>query len=340
MRIITCRIPLPKAAITVLVTLTAIAALTAACSGTPQTPAAGAAALSQAEQLREARADGDARTRNGDAEAETGTHQEIPGNGNNGVMDEEPAHGNWGRMETITVPGTGTADAPPDYVRITLGATQHGPEPMAILNDVTRASQALADEAETLGIRPEDIRTSTFQVQERMVYDHDRHEQRRDGFTATQTTSVTIRDVGRAGEIAGRLINAVGSAGAADLTLRGVGGGLDEPQRLRLMALERATLNLWEQARTVAEGSNRQVCRLLEVQAGGAAQHHQKSGISFDRPVIKAASAGIRAESLGGAYSGGVSINPGSIREDEWVTGVFLMTPTGMQPGPDCGGPR
>lgn len=35
----------------------------------------------------------------------------------------------------------------------------------------------------------------------------------------------------------------------------------------------------------------------------------------------------------------GVAINPGTIQEDHWVTGVFLMTPTGQEPGEECGGP-
>ncbi len=77
--------------------------------------------------------------------------------------------------------------------------------------------------------------------------------------------------------IVGRLIEAVGSAGAAELTLQGVNSGLDDPEGLRLVALEKATRNLWNQARTVARTSDRGICRLLETQAGGAGQYHGQS---------------------------------------------------------------
>ena len=74
----------------------------------------------------------------------------------------------------------------------------------------------------------------------------------------------------------------VDGAGPAELVLQGVSSGVDNPEELRITALEKATMNLWEQARTVAETSDRRVCQLLEAQAGGAEQHHGQSGISFE----------------------------------------------------------
>ena len=145
---------------------------------------------------------------------------------------------------------------------------------------------------------------------------------------------MTIRDTGQADTIAGQLIEAVDGVGPAELVLQGVSSGVDNPEELRITALEKATMNLWEQARTVAETSDRRVCQLLEAQAGGAEQHHGQSGISFEKPVIRPVSAEIPRE----VYSG-VAINPGTIQEDHWVTGVFLMTPTGQEPGEECGGP-
>ena len=133
-----------------------------------------------------------------------------------------------------------------------------------------------------LGIEAGDIQTRTFQVHERTVYDRETYETRREGFTANQTASVTIHDTGQADTIAGQLIEAVDGAGPAELVLQGVSSGVDNPEELRITALEKATMNLWEQARTVAETSDRRVCQLLEAQAGGAEQHHGQSGISFE----------------------------------------------------------
>ena len=230
--------------------------------------------------------------------------------------------------ETITVPGRGTADAPPDFIKLHLGAIKHGKDPVAILGNVTQATRAMKDEANNQRIKPEDIQTSTFQVHERRVYNPETHEYQQEGFTATQNTSVTIRDLELADMIVGQLIDAMGYAGAAELTLQGVSSGLDDPERLRLVALEKATQNLWHQARMVARTSNRGICRLLETQAGGAGQHHGKNGLRSGPSTIRATSSSMK--SMPDSYSSDVSISPGIIQESSWITGVFELTPIGM----------
>ena len=237
--------------------------------------------------------------------------------------------------DTITVPGTGTADAPPDFIRLHLGAIKHGDDPLEILGDVTQATSAMTDEANHQGIKSEDIQTNAFQVQERRVYDRKTLDYKQEGFTAKQNTSVTIRDLERADMIVGRLLEAVGSAGHAELTLEGVSSGIDDPEGLRLAALERATRNLWDQARTVARTSNRGICLLLETQAEGAGQYHRKGGVMFDPPTISPVSgASITNQD---SSSRGISISPGVIEESIWMTGVFELTPIGMTDGDaDC----
>ena len=233
--------------------------------------------------------------------------------------------------ETITVPGRGTANAPPDFIRLHLGAINHGKDPVVILGYVTQATRAMKDEANNQRIKSEDIQTSAFQVHERRVYNPETHEYQQEGFTVTQNTSVTIRDLEMADMIVGRLIDAMGYAGEAELTLQGVSSGLDDPERLRLMALEKATLNLWHQARMVARTSNRVICRLLETQAGGAGQHHGKSELRSGPSTIRAASSSMK--NMPDSYSRDVSISPGIIQESSWITGVFELTPIGMTDG-------
>ena len=230
--------------------------------------------------------------------------------------------------ETITVPGLGTADSPPDFIKLHLGAIKHGKDPVVILGNVTQATRAMKDEANNQGIKLEDIQTSTFQVHERRVYNPKTHQYQQEGFTARQNTSVTIRDLELADMIVGGLIDAMGYAGAAELTLQGVSSGLDDPEGLRLVALEKATLNLWNQARTVARTSNRGICRLLETQAGGAGQHHGKNELRSGPSTIRTASSSMK--SMPDSYSRDVSISPGIIQESSWITGVFELTPIRM----------
>ena len=230
--------------------------------------------------------------------------------------------------ETITVPGTGTADAPPDFIQLHLGAIKHGEDPLEILGNVTQATSAMTDEANHQGIKSEDIQTSAFQVQERQVFDRETLDYKQEGFAAKQNTSVTIRDLERADMIMGRLLEAVGSKGPADLTLQIVSSRIDDPEGLRLAALEKATRNLWDQARTVARTSDRGICLLLETQAEGVGQYHRKGGVMFDPPTISPVSgASITTRD---SSSPGISISPGVIKESIWMTGVFELTPIGM----------
>ena len=233
--------------------------------------------------------------------------------------------------ETITVPGTGTADAPPDFIQLHLGAIKHGKDPLEILGNVTQATRTMKGKANHQGIKSEDLQTSAFQVYGRQVYNRETREYQQEGFTAKQNTSVTIRDLERADMIVGRLLKAVGSAGPAELTLEGVSSGIDDPEGLRLVALEKATRNLWDQARTVARTSGRGICRLLETQAEGTGQYHRKSGVTFDPPTIRPVSGA--SVTKRDTSSPEISISPGVIEESIWMTGVFGLTPIGMTDG-------
>ena len=233
--------------------------------------------------------------------------------------------------ETITVPGTGTADALPDFIQLHLGAIKHGEDPLEILGNVTQATRAMKDEANHQGIKSEDLQTSAFQLYGRRVYDRETRDYQQEGFTAKQNTRVTIRDLERADMIVGQLLKAVGSAGPAELTLEGVSSGIDDPEGLRLVALEKATRNLWDQARTVARTSDRGIRLLLETQAEGAGQYHRNVAAMLEPPKIRPVS-GVSVTKRD-SFSPEISISPGVIEESIWMTGVFELTPIVMTAG-------
>ena len=311
-------------------TIITLMAVLTACAGAPQAPTA--AALTTGTEAAEIVTENPGRAENMTENETTGPPrppQDTPAE----EHDRKPGRP---MPDTITVPGTGTADAPPDFIQLHLGAIKHGDDPLEILGNVTQATSAMTDEANHKGIKSEDIRTSAFQVYGRQVYDHETRDYKQEGFTAKQNTSVTIRDLERADMIVGRLLEAVGSAGPAEFTLQGVNSGMDDPEGLRLAALEKATRNLWDQARTVARTSDRGICLLLETQAEGAGQYHRKGGVMLDPPTIRPIS-GLSATTRD-SYSGrDVSLSPGVIQESIWMTGVFELTPIGMTDGDaDC----
>ena len=252
---------------TVIMLTTILMLLALACMGKAPQPADGAIAISQsaaqAEPGSSAKADVEIQPEATDHNA--GPAEPVPqADGQHRKDDRDEIC-----PETVTVTGRGTVAGPPDVVRLSLSAVSRGQDPTELAADVMGATAALTQAARRNGIAPEDIRTSAFRILENFTYDPVEHRQRREGFEATQQTRVTVRKPDLAGAIMAELIEAAGKAGPAEATVQGVTAELEDPETLRLEALRAASKNMWEQARTVAETSNREICRLLESRAGG-----------------------------------------------------------------------
>ena len=306
-----------------LITITMILAMTAlACGQGPQAPKTGAAAA-QASQATTA----------GDTDATTGgvtAGDTVEDNIEAMATQAEATAGAKPRLETITVPGAGIAESLPDFVRLNLGATLKGQDTLDILAHVTKANAAMTERAIQMGIDPADIRTGVFQVHENVVYDPDVHQHVQEGFTANQSTTVTIRDLPNLEKTTTGLIQAIVDSTPADLVLNGLSPGLDEPETLRLEALEKAARDLWDQARTTARASGREICGLLEAQVGGAGNFHGPKSLQFDQPAIRPASGRAASEESYSRKFSGVSISPGKLAESSWATGVFSLVPHDM----------
>ena len=248
----------------------------------------------------------------------------------------KPEHGwNNRKEDTITVPGFGSATAQPDLIHIQMGANHTGQDPLAALREVTQAIQAMLDAAGEQGLMAQDIRTNTFQIHEKMVYDNIKRQQVREGFTASQEARITIREPAQAGAIIGELIQQTGSASQAEVTVRSISSEIEDPSPLRLEALRKATENMWEQARTVAEASGREICRLVETQADGSGHLSRTQPPRFQ---MESAIRGIAMESKG--LDSRAAISPGAVRQTSRVTGIFTMVPAGQErSGAICGNP-
>lgn len=242
------------------------------------------------------------------------------------VQPQHDQEQQYQKDDTITVPGLGTHAAQPDLIHIQMGATHTGQDPLAALGEVTQAIRAMLNAAGQQGVMPQDIRTNTFQVHEKLVYDNTKRQQVREGFTASQEARITIRDPEQAGTVIGELIQATGSASQAEVRVRRIESEIENPAPIRLEALRKATENMWEQARTVAEASGREVCRLVETQADGAGQLSRTQPPKFH---LESAMRGIamEAESLGSR----AAISPGTLRQTSRVTGTFTMVDAGQE---------
>ncbi len=110
----------------------------------------------------------------------------------------------------ITTSGTASADVIPDEALMSLGVMAERPTAQAASADMASAASDVIAEAKANGIDPKDIKTATVTLT--MVYDdeHDasgrltKHAMR--GYQASETLSIRVRDVKKAGGLARSLV--------------------------------------------------------------------------------------------------------------------------------------
>ena len=216
------------------ITLTLCIMLTVACSSNePVEPEENVSILTLEQIMEEPEVQADAPAGESmDAEGRTTQDEETGGTamaGKSGKSDDDSTDPYAG-IETIAVPGFGTARESPGIIRVNIGAVMEGPNPVEIYRHVRQANESMIIAAQRNGIKPEDIKTNFFQINVKHVYDPEISQQRRDGFTASQQAEISIRKTEQAGRIISEMIEDTGTAGPADVTVYWAGAELEDPQ--------------------------------------------------------------------------------------------------------------
>ena len=146
--------------------------------------------------------------------------------------------------EGITVTGVGRVNTVPDEAEFSLGITTKGRTARGALSANSERMRALIDALKAAGVAERDIQTQDVGVGS--AYDADG---RSDEFVATNTVSVLIRDLDRAGAV----LDAAARAGANNV----YGPSLTRSNRegLEAKALEDAVANARKRAGTLAEAA-------------------------------------------------------------------------------------
>lgn len=110
------------------------------------------------------------------------------------------------------------------------------------------------------GVAEADIATSQYSVSPSYAYDRDKGTQTIDGYNATQTVTVTVRDVAKAGDVIAAAI-AAGANQAGSLQL-----SVDDPDAALATARAEATTKAQAKANAVAKESGMRLGRLVNVQ--------------------------------------------------------------------------
>ena len=144
---------------------------------------------------------------------------------------------------SISVSGTGTAEAAPDLLTLAIGVECRRAGVDAAYRDAAGASSAITDVLREHGVRDSDITTSGLNVRAEVSWQEGRG-QLVSGYLASTTLSVRLRDL----TASGGLIAAAVAAGGDDVRLNGLELGFADPAGVEARAREAA----WNDARTRA----------------------------------------------------------------------------------------
>lgn len=110
-------------------------------------------------------------------------------------------------MRTVTATAVGRAEGTPDLLTARIGISNAGPTAGEVMAENNRLAQALLDRIAELSIAEADLATSSIDLH----HEYDREGQV-SGYRATNMLTVTMRDLGTAGEKLDSLIRAGGDS--------------------------------------------------------------------------------------------------------------------------------
>ncbi|MGO4189862.1 SIMPL domain-containing protein [Pseudarthrobacter sp. TAF60_1] len=146
-------------------------------------------------------------------------------------------------IRTITVTGTGTAEAPPDLLTVSVGVECRRPSVGSAYADAGTASAAVSGAIRQHGVADADIRTSGLNVRPELVW-REGEGQQVAGYVASSVVTVRVRRVAAASAV----IAAVVDAGGDDVRLNGLELGFADESSV----LGRAREAAWQDAAAAA----------------------------------------------------------------------------------------
>jgi uncharacterized protein len=213
----------------------------------------------------------------------------------------DPTAGSAGDR-TIVVSGHGTVQVTPDVAEVWMGVQTTAPTSEEAMDTLSTKSTALVDTLTALGIPAEDITTSGLSLWPTYGNDGTSIE----GYQGSTNVTVTVREVGRVGEV----IDAASGFVGEEFTLGGITFSYDDPEAV----LQQARAAAIDNARVRAE----QLAEAAGVDVGDVVRIVESSASGFEPRYAAGDMADAAAEST-------VAIAPGSQDLAADVSVVFAM---------------
>lgn len=175
---------------------------------------------------------------------------------------------------TISVTGSGSAEAAPDLLTLSIGVECRQEDVGAAYGEAGRVSAAMTAALRDYGVADPDITTSGLNVRAEVTWQEGRG-QVVSGYLASSMLSVRLRDLGRSSEV----IAAAVAAGGNAVRLNGLELGFADPAGVTARAREAA----WQDALTTAG----HFAALAGASLGKVVSLTQQSGYPAPIPVAK-----------------------------------------------------
>jgi len=213
------------------------------------------------------------------------------------------------RAYTVTVSGEGIIKTAPDMATVWFAVLTHHDLPERARSLNADASASAMNAVRALGIDDKDIRLEGLQLTPRRVYDPDRRIYEQDGFEATRTVQVIVRDL----DVLPDMVAAVVKGGANQIN--NIQYGLDDRAGIELDVLARAVQRAKEKAAVMAGELGWALGKAIQV---------NEQGVSVPQPRVRmeAMEMAAMAKDEGGNPD---AFSAGELEVRASVTVVFLL---------------
>jgi uncharacterized protein len=190
---------------------------------------------------------------------------------------------------TITVRGTGSANAKPDTLIVNVGANIQAATVKEAQDQVNTIMDAIIAQLKAAGVDEKDYRTVQYSVEPVLDYGDGKNQPKLNGFRVVSMIEVSLHDLAKAPEI----LDALTTAGANSIYNSGF--AIADPAGLYQQAYEKAVADAEMRAQRLADMSGQKLGKLVSISEGSA---------YVPGPVYEKGGAGMGA-------GGGVAIYPG-----------------------------
>ncbi len=192
----------------------------------------------------------------------------------------------------LTVSGTGLVRVSPDTASINLGVATQDTDVAQAVAASNLAAEAIINAVKNLGVAPEDVRTTYFNVSPQPMYDQNGQPTGQTNYWVNNTLVVTLRQVDQLGAV----LQAAVDAGAN--SINGISFDLTDKSQAEEQARKAAIADARQRAERLATAAGTTLGEIVSIYTGG----YSYGAINY----VEAAS------SAGSAGGGTVPIAPGT----------------------------